>query len=139
MLHAGAVVNLVQYLVNLSSHVRRGVALTLTPFSPVAAITFRESNCNPVTAWSYLRVSDILPVRKSHIYRLIYSIESATKWWQKGTDPKCLVKAAANDMNLVKLQTRHGSSMSQQCPMSLTSTHLIEYEVSSHQHIRGNQ
>lgn len=45
----------------------QGKKRTLTPFSPVAETILRVSNCRAVTAWSYLSVSKIPPVRTSQI------------------------------------------------------------------------
>jgi hypothetical protein len=45
----------------------RPISLTLTPFSPLAQITFRLSNCSAVTPCSYLIVSKTPPVRRSQI------------------------------------------------------------------------
>ena len=69
MLHAGSVVDLywqVNEIIDTAQNAKKH-ADTFIPFSPVAATILRVSNCNPVTAWSYLSVSKMPPVRRSHI------------------------------------------------------------------------
>lgn len=92
---------------------------TLIPFSPTAATIFRVSNCSAVTAWSYFRLSQIPPVRRSQIC----PASAAAQGTRRRTHPYRLVEAAAHDVQLVELQTRHGAGVPQQGPVRLPGTH----------------
>jgi hypothetical protein len=50
MLHTRAIVNLRIQMVGIQQYSQTTEKFTFTPFSPVAAITLRVSNCNAVTA-----------------------------------------------------------------------------------------
>jgi len=119
---------------------RRSLAhqkLTLTPFSPAAEITLRLSNCSAVTPWSYLIVSEMPPVRRSHICFCIDEHQDDMNERQLRSDahqdgkkicsvtyPYSLVQAPTDHMNLVKLETSHGTRMTDKCPMCLTCAHV---------------
>jgi len=68
LLHAYPIIDLEENSNEINREHIGAIQQTLIPLSPVAATTLRLSNCNPVIPWSYLRVSNVPPVRRSHIY-----------------------------------------------------------------------